>query len=275
MPRAATEMAGYFNDESMLRRVIRENVVAFSGPRALLMMAAHPVAFAGFFAHTGSLADPYARLRRTGAVLDLIAWGDDREPADRATARVRAAHQRIRGHTIESAGRFPAGTPYRADDPELLLWILASMADSAALVYAKYVADLGHDEYDALWADYRVVGRLFGLRENDMPVDWAAFRDYVDAMLASGDLAVTDQARELAVEIVLRPPLPVVARPLVELVNQITVGLLPSDLRRQYHLSWDPIRDVALAGGAAYAKRLLLPFMPSRLRFIAQARAAA
>jgi len=108
-----------------------------------------------------------------------------------------------------------------------------------------------------------------------MPVDWTAFRKYVDAMLASGDLAVTDQARELAVEIVLRPPLPVVARPLVELVNQITVGLLPSDLRRQYHLSWDPIRGVALAGGAAYAKRLLLPFMPSRLRFIAQARAAA
>ena len=85
------------------------------------------------------------------------------------------------------------------------------MADSAALVYAKYVADLGDDEYDALWADYRVVGRLFGLREDDMPVDWNAFRDYVDGMLASGDLVVTDQARELAVEIVLRPPLPVVA----------------------------------------------------------------
>src|ERR1044072_8286906 len=100
-------MAGYFNDESMLRRVIRENVVAFSGPRALLMMAAHPVAFAGFFAHTGSLADPYARLRRTGAVLDLIAWGDEREPADRATARVRAAHRRTRRPTSASAGGRP------------------------------------------------------------------------------------------------------------------------------------------------------------------------
>ena len=55
----------YFTDESMLRRVIRETVVAFSAPRTLLMQAAHPVAFAGFFAHTGSLDDPYARLRRT------------------------------------------------------------------------------------------------------------------------------------------------------------------------------------------------------------------
>jgi uncharacterized protein (DUF2236 family) len=66
-------MAGYLSAESMLRRVIGENVVAVSGPRALLMMAAHPVAFEGFFAHTGSLSDPYARLRRTGVVLDAIA----------------------------------------------------------------------------------------------------------------------------------------------------------------------------------------------------------
>jgi uncharacterized protein (DUF2236 family) len=266
-------MPGYFSDDSMLRRVIRENAVALSGPRALLMMAAHPVAFEGFFAHTGSLADPYARLRRTGAVLDLIAWGDERDPADRATARVRAMHGRIRGHTKVAAGRFPAGTPYRADDPELLLWILASMADSAALVYAKYVRDLDDEERDALWADYRVVGGLFGLRDADMPADWRAFRDYVGTMLASGDLVVTEEARRLAIDIVLHPPAPVVARPLVELVKQITVGLLPRDLRRQYGLRWDPLRGVALEGGAAYAKRLMLPFMPSRFRLIGQARA--
>ncbi|MDP9344936.1 MAG: hypothetical protein M3P44_04305 [Actinomycetota bacterium] len=36
-----------FTDDSMLRRVIREQVVGLSGPRALLMQAAHPVAFAG------------------------------------------------------------------------------------------------------------------------------------------------------------------------------------------------------------------------------------
>ena len=37
------EMAGYFTNDSMLRRVIGERVVGLSGPRALLMMAAHPV----------------------------------------------------------------------------------------------------------------------------------------------------------------------------------------------------------------------------------------
>ena len=47
-----------FHDDSMLRTVIREQVVGLSGPRALLMQAAHPVAFAGFFAHTGASTSP-------------------------------------------------------------------------------------------------------------------------------------------------------------------------------------------------------------------------
>ena len=58
---------GYFDEDSMLRRVHRESVVALSGPRALLMQAAHPVAFAGFFAHTGALDEPYERLAPHGA----------------------------------------------------------------------------------------------------------------------------------------------------------------------------------------------------------------
>jgi uncharacterized protein (DUF2236 family) len=264
----------YFSDDSMLRRVIRETVVAFSTPRTLLMQAAHPVAFAGFFEHTGSLEDPYARLRRTGEVLDLIAWGD-RDEADAATARVRAIHSRVRGVLAEDAGPWPAGTPYAADDPELLLWILATMMDSASLVYGRYVGTLTRRELDALWADYRVVGSLFGLRDRDMPGDHAAFRAYMREMLLSGDLHVTSRARELATRIVFRPPVPRVAVPLRELVNQATIGWLPPTLRRQYRFRWDPLRGVALRGGAEYVKRLVVPFAPERLRLIPQARGVA
>jgi len=51
----------------MIRRVEREHVVRLAGRRALLMQAAHPVAFTGFFMSTGALDDPYKRLRRTAA----------------------------------------------------------------------------------------------------------------------------------------------------------------------------------------------------------------
>jgi uncharacterized protein (DUF2236 family) len=266
-------MDSYFTDSSMLRRVHREWAVAFSGPRALLMQATHPVAFEGFFAHTGAMDAPYERLARTAKVMDTIAFGS-REDADRATRRVRAMHKRVRGELAKPAGRFPAGTPFAADDPELLLWVLATLVDSALVVYDRYVGSLSHAERDAYWQDYRVVGRLFGLREDEMPHDIHAFDAYMERMIEGDDLFVTSAARELAIEIVMRPPVPLVRRPVLELVNFVTVGLLPARLRRQYGLHWDPLRSLALRGGAAYAKRVLVPLAPRGLRVVPSARAA-
>jgi uncharacterized protein (DUF2236 family) len=264
---------GSFTDDSMLRRVVGNRMTGLSGPRALLMMAAHPVAFEGFFAHTGALDDPYARLQRTAVVMDAVAFGS-RERAERLTRRVRAMHGKVRGELREDAGPFPAGTPYRGDDPELLLWILASLADSAMLVYDKYVRSLSDAERDALWRDYRVVGRHFGLAPGDMPADADAFDAYMADMLASGDLWVSDRARELAIDIVLRPPVPAHFRPLLEIVNQVTFGLLPPPVRRMYGFSWDPLRALALHGGAEYLKRVVVPVLPDRMRLLPVARAA-
>jgi uncharacterized protein (DUF2236 family) len=254
--------------------VIGEQVVGLSAPRALLMQAAHPVAFAGFFAHTGALDEPYRRLARTARVLNLIAFGPADE-ARRATAHVRAMHRRVRGTLPEPVGRFPAGTPYAADDPVLLRWILAALADSAAVVYERYVARLDAGEREALWTDYRLVGRQFGLRKRDLPADWEGFRDYVDDMVAGRDLHVAQEARELAVEIVMHPPVPLRVRPLLELANQITIGLLPARLRRAYGFTWDPLREVAVRGGAEYAKRVVVPLLPERLRLVRSARRVA
>ena len=106
-------MAGYYNDQSLIRRVQRENIVLLAPRRALLMQAAHPVAFEGFFALTATLGDPYARLRRTADVIDTIVFGE-RALADRQTARVREVHRAIRGRLAAPAGIFPAGTPWAA-----------------------------------------------------------------------------------------------------------------------------------------------------------------
>ncbi len=79
---------------------------------------------------------------------------------------------------------------------------------------------------------------------------------------ASPELVVTPQARDLAVDIVLRPPVPLHLRPVLELVNQVTVGLLPAPVRRQYGFTWDPLRAAALHGGAEYLKRIVVPVLP-------------
>lgn len=264
-------MAGYFTERSMIWRVRRERIVAFAGSRALLMQAAHPVAFAGFFASTAALNDPYARLRRTAAVLDTVTFGT-RAEADRAAARVRAVHRRMRGELTEPVGVFSVGTKWGADDPDLLLWIIATLADSERLVYQRYVARLSRADRQALWDDYRIVGGLFGLAASDMPASVEDVDAYMHDMVCGGLLCVTPQARRLAIDIVLHPPAPAAARPVVDLVNAITIGLLPDGIRRQYGLQWGALRGLALHGGAEYTRRLVMPFVPGRLRHVAHRR---
>jgi uncharacterized protein (DUF2236 family) len=269
-------MTGYFDDRSVLRRVHRERALALSGPRALLMQAAHPVAVTGLLAHSSALDEPYDRLARTAQVMSTIGFGS-REEADAVTARVRAMHGRVRGRLREAVGPYPAGTPYRADDPELLLWVLFTLVDSGLVVYRKYVGALSRAEEAAYWEDYKVVGRLFGLAPEQMPETLADLDAYRRRMLDGEELFVTDWARRRAREIVLEPPVPWAARPLLETVNFITIALLPGRIRTQYGFSPLPppvVRRALVAGGAEYVKRAVLPLLPDRLRLVPHARAA-
>jgi uncharacterized protein (DUF2236 family) len=267
-------VAGLFTESSMIRRVHRERVMALNGPRALLMQAAHPVAFTGFFMSTGALEDPYARIRRTAEVLNTAVYGE-REAAERATARVRRVHSRMRGVLPETVGRFAAGSPWAADDPDLLLWIIATLADSGSLVYERYVAPLTRTERDAYWEDWRLIGSLFGLEDSEMPSRSRVLELYMREMLEGGLLHVSAQARRLGIQIVMRPPVPLAARPLLELANFITIGLLPEPIRRQYGFGWDPARSLTLRVGQEYTRRLVVPALPRRVRYGPVARAAA
>ena len=256
---------GYFDDDSLIRRVNRELVVAFSGARALMMQASHPVMFEGFFIKTEAKEAAHARLARTATIMNTIYFGR-RDDADQMTDRVRAVHAQINGVLEEPAGKYPAGTPYAADDPQFLLWTLAALVDSADQFYRLYVEELTRDERDALWGDYRLVGKLFGLKEDEMPATIEGFDAYMTEMVEGDQLFVTESARDESLAIVLNPPAPIYMRGLVEAVNFIIIGSLPEKIRRGYGLSWDPLRETMRVGGAAYTKRVLLPLLPQMIR---------
>ena len=261
---------GYFTDESMLRRVNRERALALAGPRALLMQAAHPLAVAGLLAHSTALDEPYERLARTARVLSTIGFGSRRD-ADRVAARVRAMHGRVRGRLASPVGPYPAGTPYRADDPELLMWVLFTLVDSGTVVYRKYVRSMSRDEEAALWQDYRVVGSLFGLSDRAMPRTLDELHRYRREMLEGDHLHVSAWSRERARKIVLEPPVPWPARPLLETVNFVTIALLPDRVREQYGFAPLPpaiVRKALVNAGAEYVKRAVIPVLPDRLRLV-------
>jgi uncharacterized protein (DUF2236 family) len=264
---ACVERSGYFPaGESVLRRVHGERAVGLLyGQRALLMQATHPVAFTGLMGSTSGLDAPFERLVRTAKIMETVYFGD-RAAADAVTARVRAMHSRVRGSIDRPAGPHPAGTPYAADRPDMLLWILACLADSALVVYRSFVAPLADPaQRERFWKDYLLVGELFGLDRSEAPPDYGAFRDYMRERLRSDELFVTDDARELGRKVAFQLPLPAYRRPVLPAVNLAVVGTLPPRVRRLYRIAWTPAHDAAFQA-LARGTRLARPLLPHDVR---------
>jgi uncharacterized protein (DUF2236 family) len=258
---------GYFPaGESVLRRVHGERAVGLLyGQRALLMQATHPVAFTGLVGSTSGLHAPFERLVRTAKIMETVYFGE-RADADRVTARVRTMHAQVRGSISCPAGPHPAGTPYAADRPDMLLWILACLADSALAVYRAFVAPLADPaQRERFWSDYLLMGELFGLPRSEVPPDYEAFRDYMRARLRSDDLFVTDDARELGRRVAFQLPLPARRRPALPAVNLAVVGTLPPRVRRLYGIAWTPAHDAAFRA-LALGSRLARPLLPRPVR---------
>ena len=160
---------GYFPEGSILRRVHSERAVGlFYGQRALMIGALNPLAFVGTTEHTNAKLKPFQRLSHTAEVFETIFFGT-RAEADRALAFVHRLHERVRGEMPEDAGKVPAGTPYSAFDPELMLWTLAVIADSGPFFYELFVDRLDENERERLWQEYVRFGELFGMPREVAP----------------------------------------------------------------------------------------------------------
>ncbi len=159
---------------SMARRVHGERSVGLLyGQRALLIGALEPLTYTATMLSTGSAKRPFERLARTAKVQEAVLLGT-RAEADEALAAVHQLHQHVRGTLPEAAGPHPAGTPYSAFDPELMLWTLAVIADSGREMYETMVRPLSDGEREALWQDYLRLGELFGLPRSEAPASHAS-----------------------------------------------------------------------------------------------------
>ena len=257
----------FFPEGSLIREVQRERLVALSGARALFMQAAHPVAFIGFFGHTQHGEDPHPRLARTALAMNTVIYGSERQALE-VNAIVSQMHARVRGTLSEAIGPYPAGTEFRGDDPELLMWILGAFVDSSYLAFERYVRPLSAGEREELWQQWRKVGAVFGLLPTDMPSTYGVFREYIDAMVESGLLIVTDEARDVARRVILNPPIPAALAPVKELVNQLTIESLPSDLRAQFGFAPVPGRGLALGALGEWWRLIARPLAPEVVRYV-------
>jgi uncharacterized protein (DUF2236 family) len=273
----AADVEGFFGPDSMVRRLHRERVVLFSGVRALLMQACDPLGVVGFQRHSIIFDDPQVRLQRTDERMSRIYFGTIEE-AEETGRIVRAMHGRVRGKTPARYGPIAKGTPYAASDPQLGLWVLASLADSALVYYERTFGSLAPQERERYWAEYRRVGELFGLPLDSMPASYDGLRDYVDGRLGDGSLWISEERRQQALAMILEPPysgwLRTAITPVSETIKLISTGLLPPEIRSLFGLPWDPARE-ALLRSALLQLRIGARFWPDAVRLHPAARVAA
>jgi uncharacterized protein (DUF2236 family) len=251
---------GYFQPESVIRRVGNSPLVPLlGGGPAVLLQVAHPLVAAGVVYHSDYQTDLWQRLLRTLRALYLIVYGS-KEEAETAGEAVQAVHAHVHGSTRERLGPFPVGTPYSASDPDLMLWVHATLVEASLAAHRRFVGRLAPGEEEAYYKEMGLVARLFGLPPTALPARLADFRDYVEAQLTGREICVTAPAREVAA-VILEAPLPAPLRLLVPAHRLATAALLPQSVREEYGLRWSRAHALPLALAARSLHMFAVPLL--------------
>jgi len=229
----------WFDEGAEIRQVHGDASMFAGGIRALLLQSLHPLAMAGVMDHSGFEGDPWGRLQRTSLFLAVTTFGTA-EDAEKMIAAIRRVHDTV-------VGTAPDGRPYSANDPHLLRWVHVAEIDSFLTAHKRYGArpldQAGRDSYVAQTA--RVAEALGAV---DAPRSEAELR----AQLADyrAELTATPAARQTARFLLLRPPIPVLARAPYTALSAAAVSMLPRWARRQLLLPYLPVTEATVVRGA-------------------------
>jgi uncharacterized protein (DUF2236 family) len=215
-----------FPKGSVIRRVNLEPAIALGAGRALMLQIAHEAVAQGVEDHSDFRGNPFTRLIGTLEAVYTMVFG----PADLA---------RGVGERVQWIHGFVTGPTYRANDPANLMWVHATLTDTALRCYETYLRPLSDAERETYYQEMTRVAELFGCPRDAQPATYADFERYVEDMLAKID--VTPVGRDLAA-FILDPVLPlglhIPLKPLLRLQRRTTLGSLPPSIREQLGATW-------------------------------------
>jgi uncharacterized protein (DUF2236 family) len=205
---------------------------------ALLLQVSHPTVGAGVAEFSNFKQRPLGRFVNTLDYVTTTIYGSTAEAAE-IGARVRAMHKTING--VDASGR-----RYHALEPRAYAWVHATLAYTVIEATDRYVGQVSYKERHELWAQWRALGQLVGVRDGDLPTTYAGFTFYLNEMIET-DLECTATAAELIELLKLPFPAPLtglqreiwrVARiPVAQATYLTTVDLLPPLLRKRLGVS--------------------------------------
>jgi uncharacterized protein (DUF2236 family) len=234
---------------------------------ALLLQVTHPSVGAGVSQHSDFKEDPWGRLLRTLDYTSSVVYGGP-VLAWEVGRRVREMHKRIKGVR-------PDGVRYHALEPRPYAWVHATLAEAIVRAHNLFCSPaLTPEETNAFWAEWRRMGRLIGVRNDDLPESWPELLVYFDEMVET-ELDDTEAAQDVLTSLLdpTAPPIPgmrdgvwrVVRWPSTKAGSLATLGMLPPTLRDRLRVEWGPARERRFRRLAALTRRAR-PLMPPQAR---------
>lgn len=221
-------MTDNFPPGSVIRTVNIEPAILFGAGRALLLQLAHPAVAQGVQDHSDFKRNPFKRLQGTLEATYAVVFGSE-ELAGGVGRRIQRIHD------------FVTGPGYSANDPSNLLWVHATLADTALRCYEDLVGALPPDQAETYYQEMKQVAAAFGVGLEHQPETLADFRRYMADTVAA--IEVTDVGKDLA-GFILDPQLPfrldLPFTPLLRLQKLFTLGSLPAEVRDQLNVAWGP-----------------------------------
>jgi len=220
------------------------------GIASLLMQMLHPSVLAGVWDHSNFRQDMHGRLRRTARFIAMTTYGD-KSAANAAIDAVRRVHDRV-------GGTLPDGTPYSANDPELLAWVHVTETSSFLDAWIRYGEPrMSAADQDRYFAQMARIGAALGA--DPVPRSRAEARRIIAAMRPQ--LSVDDRTREVCRLILDGRGAPPMAEMPRKLAMQAAVDLLPPWARAMHGRSVSPFeRPLVRAGTFGVAQTLRWAF---------------
>ncbi|UFS59390.1 oxygenase MpaB family protein [Subtercola endophyticus] len=254
---------------SVFTDLAAEAVLLAGGGRAILLQIADPAVGAGVARHSDFANRPLDRFANTVTYAYATVFGT---PAElRAVIdRVNRAHGPVhspRSRRTATVGAAPVtgAAAYDAFDAAKQLWVAATLYQSAATVYEKVFGALDADDAEDVYQQYAVLGTALQVPRRLWPATLADFDVYwADAVAA---LAVSDDARRVASDLLHPRTAPPWLRVVMPLVRLVTTGLLTPELRRAFVLPWNERRQRRFDRVFALAS-VVYPHLPQMLRHL-------
>jgi uncharacterized protein (DUF2236 family) len=266
--RHADPATGFFDPGSLTWRVSSEAVINLAMVRAALMQIAHPKIAQGVADFSQFRRQPLKRFLNTHRTANELVFGDA-ATAINAASRLYAIHLKVNSASVNGSSPDPQ-VNYSASDPHLMLWVYATLVDSAMVGYRTLLPDLSRRQWEQCYQESRLLAQLFGIDEQDLPPALPDMEAWVQSMLASDEITVSPTAKLLAKSLLSARWYSWLAAPSIYV---LAAGFLPPKLRDAYGFKWDrPVKAAfwAYVRGARATCRLL----PRPLRMEPAARRA-